>query len=251
MTEAFPPATPSPRAPVTDTAAQIRATARSLLVAHGAEGVTLRAIARTLGITAPALYRYYASHSALIEHLRRDICVDLADELSADVAKLPDGDGLAQFFAVCRGFRRWSLAHPREFALVFASPVPATDSPLAGATEPFGRVFISAIGRVLANHELAAVPDDRVPRSLRADVQAFREAMLAGLAEQYGAPIPDRKLPLGVAFLMVQYWARIYGHVALEVFGNLPMPVSDPAKSAELFNAMLADLAHEVGLGPL
>lgn len=234
-----------------DTAAQIRATARTLLIHHGAEGVTLRAIARTLGITAPALYRYYSSHSALIEHLRRDICVDLADELSADVARLPDQDGLAQFFAVCRGFRRWSLAHPREFALVFASPGPAPAGPLAGPMEPFGRVFIGAIGRILAGHELAAVPSDRVPPALREDVQMFRSALLAGVAEESGRPIPEDRLPLGVAYLMIQYWSRIYGHVALEVFENMPLPISDPAKRTELFNAMLADLAHEVGLGPL
>jgi AcrR family transcriptional regulator len=232
----------------TDTAAQIRRTARWLLVEHGADGVTLRAIARTLGITAPALYRYYDSHSALLEHLRLDICVDLAAELSADLARLPDDDGLAQFFAVCRGFRRWSLAHPREFALVFASPSVHHDDPLAGATEPFGRVFIGAIGRVLANHDLAGVPDDYVPPALRADVQSFREALLAGVAEESDGAIPQERLPLGVAYLMVQYWARIYGHVTLEVFGNFPMPMSNPDA---LFNAMLGDLAREVGLGPL
>lgn len=232
-----------------DTAAQIRSTARTLLVDYGADGVTLRAIARSLGITAPALYRYYDSHSALLEHLRRDICVELAAELNTDVAKLPDNDGLAQFFAVCRGFRRWSLTHPREFALVFASPSVQQDEVLGGAQEPFGRVFIGAIGSVLANHELAGMPDDFVPRELREDVQNFRAALLAGVAQETGGePIPAEKLPLGVAYAMVHYWARIYGHVTLEVFGNLPMPTTNPDA---LFNAMLGDLAREVGLGVL
>ncbi|MGH3466463.1 MAG: TetR/AcrR family transcriptional regulator, partial [Thermocrispum sp.] len=226
-------------------------TARSLLVDHGADGVTLRAIARRLGITAPALYRYYDSHSALLEHLRRDIVVDLAAELSRDVARLPEdaGAALTQFFAVCKGFRRWSLRHPREFALVFASPRAEQQAePLAGATEPFGRVFIGAIGQVLAHHELAGIPDDYVPPALRGDVQTFRTALLTGVAEEAEVgDIPAERLPLGVAYLMVQFWARIYGHVALEVFGNFPMPTSSPDA---LFDAMLADLAREVGLGP-
>lgn len=235
--------------PETDTAAQIRSTARTLLVDHGAEGVTLRAIARALGITAPALYRYYDSHSALLEHLRRDICVDLAADLSRDVLEIEDDETLSQFFAVCCGFRRWSLAHPREFALVFASPrAQQQDEPLSGATEPFGRVFIGAIGQVLTNHVLAGVPDDYVPPELRDDVQAFRAALLAGVAqESAGDPIAAERLPLGVAYLMIQFWARIYGHVALEVFGNFPMLTSEPDA---LFNAMLADLAREVGIDP-
>ncbi|MQA64130.1 MAG: TetR family transcriptional regulator [Actinophytocola sp.] len=234
----------------TATGSLIRRAAHSLLVEHGVGGVTLRAIARKLGITAPALYRYYSSHSALLDHLRRDISTDLAAELSEDIAQLPDDDGLAQFFAVCRGFRRWALAHPREFALVFASPTddapPA--APLAGATEPFGRVFISSVGRVLANHELAGVSDDVVPAALRQDVATFQAAMLEMLATQQDTPMAEHRLSLGVAYLMVQYWTRIYGHVTLEVFGNFPMPVSQPDV---LFNAMLADLAHEVGLGPV
>lgn len=227
------------------TGSQIRQAARALLVEHGASGVTLRAIARALGITAPALYRYYSSHSALLEHLRHDICVDLAAELSEDLAGLPDDDGLTQFFAVCRGFRRWALAHRREFGLVFASPADAAGStPLSGATEPFGRVFISSVGPVLATHELAAVPDELVPDALRADVAAFRAALLERLPEPAQA---ETHLSLGVAYLMVQFWTRIYGHVTLEVFGNFPMRVSDPDA---LFGAMLTDLAREVGLGP-
>lgn len=241
----------SAASPVSDTGAQIRRTARALLVEHGAGGVTLRAIARTLGITAPALYRYYDSHSALLEHLRRDICVDLAAELSADIARLPGQpgaareEGLAQFFAACRGFRRWALAHPQEFALVFASPSAPDPEPLAGATEPFGQVFIYAMGRVLANHELSGVPDDLVPAELRTDAHAFRSALLERVSDQPGDPIPADRLPLGVAYRMVQYWTRIYGHVTLEVFGNFPMPVTKPDA---LFDAMLSEIAQEMGL---
>src|SRR3981189_2732369 len=83
----------------------IRHTARSLLVAQGPEAVTLRAIARELGITAPALYRYYKSRDDLGEQLRLDVCADLAAELAAELVELPD-DGTLQLFAICRGFRR-------------------------------------------------------------------------------------------------------------------------------------------------
>ena len=92
----------------------IRRTARALLVEQGPEAVTLRAIARELGITAPALYRYYESRDDLLENLRLDVIADLSLELAEQTAALPD-DGTARLFGVCRGFRRWSLGHPKEF----------------------------------------------------------------------------------------------------------------------------------------
>jgi AcrR family transcriptional regulator len=67
----------------------IRRTARKLLVEQGPEAVTLRAIARELGITAPALYRYYESRDDLVENLRLDVCADLADDLAEEIAELP------------------------------------------------------------------------------------------------------------------------------------------------------------------
>src|SRR5215471_18433144 len=86
----------------------IRRTARRLLIDRGPEAVTLRAIARELGITAPALYRYYGSRDDLVQHLRLDVIADLATELSQEISGLA-ADGTAQLFAICRGFRRWAL----------------------------------------------------------------------------------------------------------------------------------------------
>src|ERR1051325_7345444 len=104
-----------------ETERDIRRQARALLVAHGRGAVTLRAIARELGITAPALYRYYDSREDLLHHLADDICTDLAAELNAALARIPDDDVTAQVYAVCRGFRHWALAHPQESGLVFAT----------------------------------------------------------------------------------------------------------------------------------
>lgn len=232
------------------TGLRIRKAARELLVDQGAEAVTLRAIARSIGITAPALYRYYRSHSDLIDNLRADIGAELAQELAEDVASLPPQDGLAQFLAVCRGFRRWALAHPREFALVFATPPASTPVPMKGATEQFGAVFIATVGKVLATHEVAGFEDELVPKALRADMESFRTALLERL--EAGAPelheLLSRKLTLGLSYLVVQFWSRIYGHVALEVFGHFPMVLHAPDA---LFDALLADISLEVGLGPV
>ncbi|HEY2062954.1 TetR/AcrR family transcriptional regulator [Amycolatopsis saalfeldensis] len=225
----------------------IRRTARRLLVDDGPDAVTLRAIARELGITAPALYRYYESRDDLVENLRLDVCADLAAELAVDIADLPD-DGMLQLFAICKGFRRWALTHTKEFTLVFASPTGGVGTTAGSALhrldEPFGRIFLAAAGQVLAIHDLVMPPNDVVPPELRDDLTAFQGELLAVLAES-GRAIAPEKLDLGLTYLMIQFWARLYGHVTLEVFGNYPIPVSKPDV---LFEAMLADLARDVGL---
>lgn len=222
----------------------IRRTARRLLVEQGPEAVTLRAIARELGITAPALYRYYASREDLIENLRLEVCDDLAAELATEGVGLPD-DGASQFFAICRGFRRWALAHPKEFTLVFASPTSAgMHSALRRVDEPFGRIFLTAGARVLTTFDIVTPPADVIPEALRDDLEVFQAELLAVL-EESGQAFPREKLDLGVTFMMIQFWARLYGHVTLEVFGNYPVPVSDPDA---LFDSTLAALAREIGL---
>ncbi|WP_054813363.1 TetR/AcrR family transcriptional regulator [Nocardia arizonensis] len=233
---------PRGRAPVV-TDVDIRRVARELLSEFGPDALTLRAIARALGITAPALYRYYRSREDLLERLRQEFCADLAAELTAEIATLPD-DGVIQFFAICRGFRRWALAHTREFTLVFAStgtdgaPVPRRFD------EPFGRVFLAAAGRLLATYDIVTPPTDVIPADLREDLVLFQTELLAALSES-GQKFPAEKLDLGVTYLMIQIWARLYGHVTLEVFGNYPIPLSNPEI---LFDAMLADLGRTAGL---
>ncbi len=221
----------------------IRRVARTLLAEQGPEAVTLRAIARALGITAPALYRYYASREDLAAALRRDICIDLAEELAAEVAALPD-DGVIQLFAICKGFRRWALAHASEFTLVFASPAGGNRSAMRQFDEPFGRIFLRAAARLLTTYDVVLPSSDAIPEALREDLIGFQSELLCVLAES-GQKFPAEKLDLGVTYLMITFWARIYGHVTLEVFGNYPMTVDDPDV---LFDATLEDLGRSIGV---
>ncbi len=226
-----------------ETQQEIRRVARDLLTNQGREAVTLRAIAREMGITAPAIYRYHASLEDLIQQLCMDICTDLAAEMATDLAAIPEDDTPAQVFAVCRGFRAWALRHPQEFSLVFASP-PGTGAPTHDLNDPFGRIFLTVAGRVLATRQLAMPADDKVPPELREDLAQFRATLFDTLAEA-GLDLPEHVFPIGAAYTMLRFWVRLYGQVALEVFGRFPFAVSAPEP---LFESMLAELAEEVGL---
>ncbi len=226
-----------------ETQQEIRRVARDLLINQGREAVTLRAIAREIGITAPAIYRYHASLEHLIQQLCADICTDLAADMATDLAAIPPEDTPAQVFAVCRGFRTWALRHPQEFSLVFASP-PGTGAPTNDLNDPFGRIFLTVAGRVLATRQLAMPADDKVPPQLRDDLAEFRRTLFDTLAEA-GLDLPEHVFPIGAAYTMLRFWVRLYGQVALEVFGRFPFAVSAPEP---LFESMLAELAEEVGL---
>ena len=60
---------------------EIIQTARQLLVKNGPEAVSLRAIAREMGMTAPGLYRYFGSHEELVRH----VCASIFTELGEDI----------------------------------------------------------------------------------------------------------------------------------------------------------------------
>ena len=113
---------------------EITATARRLLVEQGPEAASLRAIAREMGMTAPGLYRYYGSREDLLRHVVAEIFRELAADIrrAIDEATEPRPAGQARqptrlvlkMVAACQEFRRWSLTHRDEFALLFGVPVP-------------------------------------------------------------------------------------------------------------------------------
>jgi AcrR family transcriptional regulator len=220
---------------------EIRRVARELLVAHGRDAVTLRAIARELGITAPALYRYYSSFTDLIQHVVADICGDLADELVFSLDPVPRGDAVGQVYAICRRFRTWALAHPREFTLVFATPVEEGEQ---SAPDAFGRIFLSLIGRLLASFDVTEEHEKEIPAALAADLARYR-ATLHSAAADTGLDLPEQLTSPGAGYAMLKVWIRLYGQVAVEVFGRFPFPIAEPEP---LFESMLAELVAEVGL---
>src|SRR4051812_10034230 len=104
-----------------ETLREIKQTARRVLGEHGPDGLALREIARPMGMTAPALYRYFTSREALVEN----VVVDLYDELVAELesardAALPATPAVG-LLAASRAFRRWATANPAEFGLLFGS----------------------------------------------------------------------------------------------------------------------------------
>jgi len=221
------------------TKAEIVETARKLLVADGLPGVTLRAISRDMGMTAPALYRYYDSLDTLLESL----CAALFDECTAFIeSRMATAEGLTgRLAAACRAFRDWSLVHPAEFGIMFASPVEAsgpftvmhaTDSKVHAAAMRFSGTYLALFVEAWQQRPFPVAAEEALQRRLREQLTAFRTAV--------GTP-----LPAGALQIFLSCWIRLYGMVALELFGHLSFALTD---AEELFELELIACAELLGL---
>jgi AcrR family transcriptional regulator len=221
------------------TVEEIKATARRLLVEQGPQSVTLRAIAREMGMTAPALYRYFPSHEDLLHAVITDIYDELADELEASRDELPDSEPGPRMAAMARCFRRWGVTHPQEFALVFATPLSATlPSPLDKAASRFAEAFIGAFFLVWRERPFAVPADDELPQGLVDQLTAYRQQ----LSEAYGATALE--IPIGSLQVFLSGWVRLYGFVALEVFNHLAFCLADAEPA---FETVLGEIAAVMG----
>jgi AcrR family transcriptional regulator len=223
------------------TAQEIRQIARRLLVDQGAEAVSLRAIAREMGMTAPALYRYFGSHEELIRNVVADVFTELTSSLRAAIASAAAGGGdlTEQVIVACWEFRRWSLEHKREFGLLFGSPLPGVnvekDEITAECGQEFGNTFFALILEVWRTHPFPVPPDADIDADLRAQLERYRDGLGA-----LGAG-----LPLGLLLIFLRCWTRLYGTLSLEVFGHLGFALDDPEP---MFELMLIDTAPLIGL---
>jgi AcrR family transcriptional regulator len=214
------------------TVQEIKDTARAILVAEGAPGITLRAIAREMGMSAPALYRYFESREVLLQDLIADLYGEVTGVMEAARDAEPADDVPARIMAVSRAFRAWAIAHRPEFGLVFGSPVggpesacPPTDVDVEAseAGRRFGGVFGGLVAQIYLAKPFPIPADDQIDPALRAQLAEFGRTL----------PVP---LPDGVAQVFLSCWIRLYGIVSMEVFGHLGFALDDvePMFEAEL-----------------
>ncbi|WP_433391374.1 TetR/AcrR family transcriptional regulator [Micromonospora sp. KLBMP9576] len=212
------------------TVAEIKDGARRLLVTGGVEAISLRAIAREMGMTAPAIYRYFPSLEALVAALAGD----LYDELRLRVAVARDDAGaepVDQLLAMSRAFRTWSVTHPAEFGLIFGAPGPGRHTlagDRGGPEHPgarFGAVFIQPILARWQRSPFATPPPELLRRRLGGRLEPLR--------------LSHGDVPVEVAYAFLSGWTRLYGLVAMEVFHQFAWAVTDAEALFELELEML------------
>jgi AcrR family transcriptional regulator len=224
-----------------DTVREIKATARRVLVDQGVDGLALRAVAREMGMTAPALYRYFASREDLVEHVVADLYLELCEALEAARDAVGAGGAPLQLLEVSRTFRSWAATHHAEFGLLFGSPADSVvaldrhaeeEGPAQQAAHRFGQIFGALVAEIYLERAFPIPADDELAPALREQLRDWCDTL----------PVP---LPLGVMYVFLSCWIRLYGIVAMEIFGHLRFALDD---AEPMFEAELRALAAMLGV---
>jgi len=221
---------------------EIKEEARRQLAAGGADGLSLRAVARELGMVSSALYRYYPSRDDLLTAL----IIDAYNALGAAAEQAVVGAAPARerWIAACRAIRGWARANPHEYALIYGSPVPGYRAPEATIV-PASRVplaFVGVVQGALCGGELTAARDALPVTGALAEQAA---ALSAALAPSPGSPGAVAGVPPDALVRAVVAWTQLFGMISFELFGQFVGSFEPPDA---LFGYAVAQLAAFVGL---
>jgi AcrR family transcriptional regulator len=247
-----PTSTPALRTPRqrarAQTVADIVRLGREHLVVHGAAALSLRAVARDLGVVSSAVYRYVENRDELLTLLLIDAYGELGDEVDAAVGRLPEGDFTGRFLALGRAVRGWAVREPARYALLFGSPVPGYRAPAERTTVPGTRVIHSLIAIFDAAWRAGALRDTSLRHNspndgsaLAAAIQPALAADLGSIRAELGLAVPDVLLARGALV-----WTSLFGAVSFEVFGQYGEGTF--AARDELFEHHLQVMAGVAGL---
>lgn len=194
---------------------EIKAAARRQLAERGPSELSLRAVARELGMVSSAVYRYFASRDDLLTAL----VIDSYDSIGAAAEKaVADARGgfEVRWLRLTRAIRAWALDNPNEYALIYGSPVPGYQAPqdtIVAAARAVGAAGSLVVGGV-ASGEIDVEQSLPIPRPVRADLVAVREALAPG--------VPD-----SVLSRTLYAWAQLFGSLTFELFGQYENVIHD------------------------
>ncbi len=213
---------------------EIKQTARQQMAAQGAASLSLRAIAREMGMTAPALYRYFASRDDLVTALIVDAYNSLTAALVASQESAEESYA-ERVMASARAYRSWALAHPEEYSLIFGTPIPNYHAPME-STAPAATGSMSVLLNVLdAAWQNGALKTEGVLSSTSEMIQGWVEKF-----SYTGSPV--------VIHLAMASWVQIHGIVSLELYGHLSA-IPEEVRIDTFFETEIQAMIARMGLG--
>jgi AcrR family transcriptional regulator len=202
---------------------EVKEAALRQIAEAGPGGLSISAIGKQLGVSGPALYRYFASRDDLLTELVIDAYNDLADALTAATGPVSSHDPRPRFEALARAYRSWALTQPHRYQLLFGPPLPGYEAHaqrLIDAAQKAMNLLLDVLG--------AAGDHNGLPPSQPLASQ------LAAWAQPHHPGINP-----AIALRAVLAWSRLHGIVSLEIAGNFASMGLDPG---QLFEIQLATL---------
>jgi AcrR family transcriptional regulator len=232
---------PSPRSRAREQLTRdILATARAHLATDGAAGLSLRAVARELGMVSSAVYRYVPSRDDLLTRLIVEAYDALGAAAEAAEAPVPRDQPADRFRAVAQSVRRWALAHEHEYALLYGSPVPGYRAPQT-TIPPASRVPQLLI---------AIIQDAVAAGRLPADLPPPPRDVLAAIAPvQASFDAPGHAVPPELVVRGLMAWTYLFGAVSFDLFGHRHNVLADERRlDSPFFATEVERLVALVGL---
>ncbi len=185
---------------------------RQHLATEGAAALSLRAVARDLGVVSSAVYRYVKNRDELLTLLVVDAYNQLGDEVDKAVVSA-GADYIAQYKALARAVRGWGIREPSGYALLFGSPVPGYRAPADRTTGPGTRVVRGLVDIIEAAHRSGKIAPGEQGE------QSVLQPVLADDLARIRAEL-DLSAPEPVVIRGVMAWSALFGAVSFEVFGQ-------------------------------
>ncbi len=217
----------------TDLRERIIAAAWAQIASDGAPALSLRAIARDLHITAPAIYNYFPDRDALVTALIVAAFASFANAQETAVADLPSTDHAARLLALGHAYRQWAITYPERYQLIFGTPIAGYHAPLE-MTSPAAARGLTVIVGVLAAAGAAGKLQVEQALPMPPEVEAM-------LRQWQSSRAPN--VSLMALYLALMMWAQVHGLVSLEIGGQFPPFVVDPGA---LYQHELARLTQQL-----
>jgi len=216
---------------------EIKATALGLMREAGATDIRFTDIARVMGMTPPALYRYYADRDALLTDLITDAYVELGEQVAVASQGVPPRDFGGRWLQTALAYRNWARSHPEQFALILGLPVAGYAPPEQGPTTEAAQ---AAMGQ-LTDLFVSAARAGRLRKPLVREVSPVLVVCEAQKhPEMEGIVSPE------TFQAMLQAWATLHGVVSLEAYGHFDW--MEPAARDALFFSTVSMAAKASGL---
>jgi AcrR family transcriptional regulator len=197
----------------------IKETAWKQIADKGAAALSLRAIARDLNITAPAIYNYFPRRDDLVTALIVDAFTSLGESQIDSIRDLPEDEFATRLSTLGLAYREWAITYPQRYQLIFGTPIPGYEAP-ADVTVPAAawslRPLIEAIHAIFVAGRL------RVERS--AAMTPELESMLEAWSEFMGGTDVE------VLYSALVIWSRVHGLVSMEIGNQMPSFITDPGE---------------------
>jgi AcrR family transcriptional regulator len=223
------------------TVAEIKQTALELMREHGNTDVRFTDIARAMGLTPPALYRYYADRDELLTDMITDGYRDLAAAMEVAVRAQEPADAPAHLLLLASAYRAWAKDDPQRFALIFGQPVPGYAAPEDGPTVAAAK---EAMGNLAAVVHRAALAGELGPPI----VTEVDDRTAAVLLSEEKADAIGGTLPAATHQAMLHAWAGMHGFICLETYGHLVFLTE--AGCDGLFRSQVELAGRAIGLRP-